>query len=158
MYDNMMTLVGNLTADPELRYTSSGTAVANFTMAQTPRTYDRATGEWRDGETLFLRCTVWRELAEHMMESVVKGSRVMVVGRLRQRSFAVDEGERRTVIELHADEVAVSLRYATAQVTKVTGVQRGGEQQPETTADGEPPFCFSSPGWFLLAEGITQAP
>ena len=140
MYDNMVTVVGNLTADPELRYTSSGTAVANFTVAQTPRTFDRATGEWRDGETLFLRCVVWREMAEHMMESVVKGSRVMVVGRLKQRSFAVDEGERRTVIELHADEVGVSLRYATAKVTKVTGVQRSGEHQPVSGADDEPPF------------------
>jgi single-strand DNA-binding protein len=140
MYDNMVTVVGNLTADPELRYTSSGTAVANFTVAQTSRTFDRVTGEWRDGETLFLRCVVWRELAEHMMESVVKGARMMVVGRLRQRSFAVDEGERRTVFELHADEVGVSLRYATAKVTKATGVQRGGEQQAGSTADDEPPF------------------
>ena len=140
MYDNAMTLVGNLTGDPELRYTSTGTAVANFTVAHTPRTYDRATGVWRDGETLFLRCVVWRELAEHMMESVVKGSRVMVVGRLKQRSFAVDEGERRTVIELHADEVGVSLRYATAKVTKVTRTQSGEEPQPGSTADDEPPF------------------
>ena len=141
MYDNMVTIVGNLTADPELRYTSTGTAVANFTVAQTPRTYDRATGEWRDGETLFLRCVVWRETAEHMMESVVKGSRVMVVGRLRQRSFEVDEGERRTVLELHADEVGVSLRYATAKVTKVTRGQGSGERQPGNGADDdEPPF------------------
>jgi single-strand DNA-binding protein len=140
MYDNMVTLIGNLTADPELRYTQSGTAVANFTVAQTPRTYDRATGEWRDGETLFLRCVVWRELAEHMMESVVRGARVMVVGRLKQRSFEVDQGERRTVIELHADEVGVSLRYATAKVTKASGVQRGGEHQPGSIADDEPPF------------------
>lgn len=140
MYDNTMTLVGNLTGDPELRYTSTGTAVANFTVAQTPRTFDRVTSEWRDGETLFLRCVVWRELAEHMMESVVKGSRVMVVGRLKQRSFVVDEGERRTVIELHADEVGVSLRYATAHVTKATRTQSGGEDQPGSTAEGEPPF------------------
>lgn len=140
MYDNMVTVVGNLTGDPELRYTSTGTAVANFTVAQTPRTFDRASGEWHDGETLFLRCNVWRQTAEHLMESVVKGARVMVVGRLKQRSFAVDEGERRTVIELHADEVGVSLRYATAKATKVTGVQRGGEHQPGSTGDDEPPF------------------
>jgi single-strand DNA-binding protein len=140
MYDNMVTIVGNLTTDPEMRVTSTGTAVANFTVAQTPRTYDRVTGEWRDGETLFLRCVVWRETAEHMMESVVKGSRVMVVGRLRQRSFAVDEGERRTVLELQADEVGVSLRYATAKVTKVTRGNSGEERQPGSTADDEPPF------------------
>jgi single-strand DNA-binding protein len=140
MYDNMVTVVGNLTTDPEMRVTSAGTAVANFTVAQTPRTYDRATGEWRDGETLFLRCVVWRESAEHMMESVVKGSRVVVVGRLRQRSFEVDEGERRTVLELHADEVGVSLRYATAKVTKVTRSNSGEERQPSSTADDEPPF------------------
>lgn len=140
MHDNMVTVGGNLTGDPELRYTSTGTAVANFTVAQTPRTYDRATGEWRDGETLFLRCVVWRETAEHMMESVVKGARVVVVGRLKQRSFAVDEGERRTVIELHADEVGVSLRYATTKVTKATGVQREGEREPGSTVDEEPPF------------------
>jgi single-strand DNA-binding protein len=140
MYDNMVTVVGNLTTDPEMRVTSTGTAVANFTVAQTPRTYDRVTGEWRDGETLFLRCTVWRETAEHMMESVVKGSRVVVVGRLRQRSFEVDEGERRTVLELHADEVGVSLRYATVKITKVTRGNSGKERQPDSTADDEPPF------------------
>ncbi len=141
MYDNMVTVVGNLTADPELRYTQSGTAVANFTVAQTPRTLDRATGEWRDGDTLFLRCTAWREIAEHMMESVVKGSRVVVVGRLKQRSFELADGDKRTVIELHADEVGVSLRYATAKVTKVTRTQSGGERQPVSGAeDDEPPF------------------
>jgi single-strand DNA-binding protein len=146
MYDNMVTVVGNLTTDPEMRVTSTGTAVANFTVAQTPRIYDRFTGAWRDGETLFLRCVVWRETAEHMMESVVKGSRVMVVGRLRQRSFEVDEGERRTVLELHADEVGVSLRYATAKVTKVTRGNSGNsgnsgkEHQSDSTADDEPPF------------------
>lgn len=147
MYDNMVTLVGNLTADPELRYTQSGTAVANFTIASSPRVFDKDKGEWRDGETLFLRCVVWREQAEHLMESVVRGSRVMVVGRLRQRSFAVEEGEKRTVIELHADEVGVSLRYATAKVTKATrgqhggdGEHHGGERQPGSTADDEPPF------------------
>jgi single-strand DNA-binding protein len=141
MYDNVVTVVGNLTADPELRYTQSGMAVANFTVAQTPRTFDRATSEWRDGETLFLRCVVWREMAEHMMESVVKGSRAMVVGRLRQRSFESIEGEKRTVIELHADEVGVSLRYATAKVTKATRTPSGGESQPVSGADDdEPPF------------------
>jgi single-strand DNA-binding protein len=140
MYDNMVTVVGNLTTDPEMRVTSAGTAVANFTVAQTPRTYDRATSEWHDGETLFLRCVVWRETAEHMMESVVKGSRVVVVGRLRQRSFEVDEGERRTVLELHADEVGVSLRYATVKITKVTRGNSGEERQPGSTADGEPSF------------------
>ncbi len=140
MYDNMVTLIGNLTADPELRYTPSGAAVANFTVAQTPRIFDRVSGEWRDGETLFLRCVVWRETAEHLTESAGRGARVIVVGKLKQRSFDVEDGERRTVIELHADEVAISLRYATAEVTKVTRAQGGGEGQQRSSTNDEPPF------------------
>src|SRR2546428_6396177 len=98
--DTVITLVGNLTADPELRFTPSGAAVANFTVASTPRTFDRQSGEWKDGETFFLRCNVWRDMAENVAESVVRGTRLMVQGRLRQRSFDTREGEKRTVVEL----------------------------------------------------------
>jgi single-strand DNA-binding protein len=116
--DTIMTVVGNLTADPELRFTASGAAVANFTVASTPRTFDRATGEWKDGEALFLRCNIWRQPAENVAESLVRGSRVIVSGRLKQRSFETKEGEKRTVIELEVDEIGPSLRYATAKVNR----------------------------------------
>ncbi|MQA12832.1 MAG: single-stranded DNA-binding protein [Pseudonocardiaceae bacterium] len=134
--ETTLTIVGNLTADPELRYTSTGTAVANFTVASTPRTFDRDSGQWTDGEVLFLRCTAWRHLAEHGAESLIRGARVIVQGRLRQRSFESREGEQRTVIELDADEIGPSLRYATAAVTKTTpsrsgtGGDRGDESAP----------------------------
>jgi single-strand DNA-binding protein len=111
-------VVGNLTADPELRFTASGAAVANFTVASTPRTFDRASGEWKDGEALFLRCNIWRQPAENVAESLVRGSRVIVSGRLKQRSFETKEGEKRTVIELEVDEIGPSLRYATAKVNR----------------------------------------
>ena len=116
--DTIMTVVGNLTADPELRFTASGAAVANFTVASTPRTFDRASGEWKDGEALFLRCNIWRQPAENVAESLVRGSRVIVSGRLKQRSFETKEGEKRTVIELEVDEIGPSLRYATAKVNR----------------------------------------
>ena len=121
--DTTITVVGNLTADPELRFTPSGAAVANFTVASTPRIYDRQSGEWKDGEALFLRCNIWREAAENVAESLTRGSRVIVSGRLKQRSFETREGEKRTVIELEVDEIGPSLRYATAKVTKAS---RGG--------------------------------
>lgn len=121
--DTIITVVGNLTADPELRFTPSGAAVANFTVASTPRTFDRQSNEWKDGETLFMRCSIWREAAENVAESLTKGMRVVVQGRLQQRSFETQQGEKRTVVEMQADEVAPSLRYATAKVTKT---QRGG--------------------------------
>jgi single-strand DNA-binding protein len=111
-------VIGNLTADPELRFTASGAAVANFTVASTPRTFDRASGEWKDGEALFLRCNIWRQPAENVAESLVRGSRVIVSGRLKQRSFETKEGEKRTVIELEVDEIGPSLRYATAKVNR----------------------------------------
>ena len=117
--ETVITVVGNLTADPELRFTPSGAAVANFTVASTPRTFDRQSGEWKDGEALFLRCNVWRQPAENVAESLTRGMRVMVSGRLRQRSFETREGEKRTVVELEVDEVGPSLRYATAKVNKV---------------------------------------
>ena len=117
--DTIITVVGNLTADPELRFTASGAAVANFTVASTPRTFDRASGEWKDGEALFLRCNIWRQAAENVAESLTRGSRVVVTGRLKQRSFDTKEGEKRTVIELEVDEIGPSLRYATAKVNRV---------------------------------------
>ncbi|MEJ7648777.1 MAG: single-stranded DNA-binding protein [Nakamurella sp.] len=125
--DTIITVVGNLTADPELRFTASGAAVANFTVASTPRTLDRTSGEWKDGEALFLRCNIWRQAAENVTESLTRGSRVIVTGRLKQRSFETKEGEKRTVIELEVDEIGPSLRYATAKVNK-TARQDGGGQ------------------------------
>ena len=121
--ETVITVVGNLTNDPELRFTPSGAAVASFTVASTPRTLDKQTNEWKDGEALFLRCSIWRQAAENVAESLQRGSRVIVQGRLKQRSFETKEGEKRTVIELDVDEVGPSLRYATAKVTKAS---RGG--------------------------------
>jgi single-strand DNA-binding protein len=123
--DTIITVVGNLTADPEMRYTQNGVAVANFTIASTPRTFDRASNEWKDGEALFLRASVWREFAEHVASSLTKGSRVVATGRLRQRSFETKEGEKRTSIELEVDEIGPSLRYATAAVTRAPSTGPG---------------------------------
>ncbi|MDQ4504423.1 single-stranded DNA-binding protein [Sinomonas sp. ASV322] len=123
--DTTITVIGNLTNDPELRFTPSGSAVANFTVASTPRTFDRQANEWKDGETLFLRGQVWRESAENVAESLTKGMRVIVSGRLKSRSYETKEGEKRTVIELEVDEIGPSLRYATAKVNRV---QRGNGQ------------------------------
>src|ERR1700712_4560868 len=124
--ETVITVVGNLTSDPELRYTQNGLAVANFTIASTPRTFDRASNDWKDGEALFLRASVWREVAEHVAGSLTKGSRVIVTGRLKQRSYETKEGEKRTSIELEVDEIGPSLRYATAQVTRSSGGSGGG--------------------------------
>ena len=121
--ETVITVVGNLTADPELRFTPNGAAVANFTVASTPRTFDRQTNEWKDGEALFLRCSVWREAAENVAESLTKGMRVIVQGRLRARSYDDRDGNRRTSWELDVDEVGPALRFATAKVTRA---QRGG--------------------------------
>lgn len=117
--ETVITVIGNLTADPELRWTQAGAPVADFTVASTPRTFDRNAGEWRDGDTLFMRCSVWRETAENVAESLRKGMRVIVQGRLTQRSYDTQQGERRTVVELQVDEVGPSLRRARAQVTRV---------------------------------------
>ena len=125
--DTIITVVGNLTADPELRFTPSGAAVANFTVASTPRTFDRQTNEWKDGEALFLRCNIWRQAAENVAESLTRGARVVVTGRLKQRSFETKEGEKRTVVELEVDEIGPSLRYATAKVNKVSRGSGGGD-------------------------------
>ena len=124
--DTVITVIGNLTADPELRFTPSGAAVANFTVASTPRMFDRQTNEWKDGEALFLRCNIWREAAENVAESLTRGSRVIVQGRLKQRSFETREGEKRTVVELEVDEIGPSLRYATAKVNKASRSGGGG--------------------------------
>jgi single-strand DNA-binding protein len=121
--DTVITVVGNLTADPELRFTPSGAAVANFTVASTPRTFDKNTNEWKDGEALFLRCSVWRQAAENVAESLTRGTAVIVQGRLKQRSYETKEGEKRTVYELDVDEIGPSLKWATAKVTKAS---RGG--------------------------------
>ncbi|MFE1646223.1 single-stranded DNA-binding protein [Microbacterium sp. P01] len=143
--ETIITVVGNLTADPELRYTQGGLPVANFTIASTPRNFDRASNEWKDGEALFLRASVWREFAEHVAGSLTKGSRVVATGRLKQRSYETKEGEKRTSIELEVDEIGPSLRYATAQITRAaSGGGGGGGQQsrPQQVAD-EP---WSTPG------------
>jgi single-strand DNA-binding protein len=129
--ETIITVVGNLTADPELRYTQNGVAVANFTIASTPRMFDRASGEWKDGEALFLRASVWRDFAEHVANSLTKGSRVIASGRLRQRSYETKEGEKRTSIELEVDEIGPSLRYATASVTRVAASRTGGAMAAE---------------------------
>lgn len=123
--ETVITVVGNLTGDPELRFTPSGAAVANFTVASTPRTLDRTTNEWKDGEALFLRCSLWRQAAENVAESLQKGMRVIVSGRLKQRSYDTKEGEKRTVIELEVDEIGPSLKYATAKVNRTT--RQGGD-------------------------------
>lgn len=124
--DTTITLIGNLTDDPELRFTPSGAAVAKFRVASTPRFLDRQSGEWKDGEALFLSCTVWRQVAEHVAESLQRGTRVIVSGRLRQRTYETREGERRTVFELEVDEIGPSLRYATAKVQKMSRSSGGG--------------------------------
>ncbi|PKQ23922.1 MAG: single-stranded DNA-binding protein [Actinobacteria bacterium HGW-Actinobacteria-5] len=119
--ETIITLVGNLTADPELRFTPSGAPVANFTVASTPRTFDRTTNEWKDGDAMFLNCAVWRQAAENVAESLTKGMRVIVQGRLRSRSYETREGEKRTVFEVDVEEIGPALKYATAKVTRSTG-------------------------------------
>jgi single-strand DNA-binding protein len=136
--DTIITIIGNLTADPELRFTPSGAAVANFTVASTPRQFDRTSSEWKDGETLFMRCSVWRDAAENVAESLQRGTRVLVSGRLKSRSYETKEGEKRTVIELDVDEVGPSLKYATAKVNRTQrgngsgGFNTGGQSQSQS--------------------------
>ena len=124
--DTVITVIGNITADPELRFTPAGAAVANFTVASTPRVFDRQSNEWKDGDALFMRCNIWREAAENVAESLTRGSRVIVSGRLKQRSYETREGEKRTVIELEVDEIGPSLKYATAKVNKAARGNGGG--------------------------------
>ena len=161
--DTTITVVGNLTADPELRFTPSGAAVANFTVASTPRIFDRQSNEWKDGDALFMRCSIWREAAENVAESLTRGSRVIVQGRLKQRSYETREGEKRTVVELEVDEIGPSLKYATAKVNKASrsgggggggggfgggggGGDRGGSQQPKDDPWGSAPASGSFSG------------
>jgi single-strand DNA-binding protein len=138
--ETTITLVGNLTADPELRFTPSGAAVANFTVASTPRTFDRQTNEWRDGDAMFLNCAVWRQAAENVAESLQKGMRVIVQGRLKSRSYETREGEKRTVFEIDVDEIGPALKYATAKVSRTTsgggGGQGGGGGRSNNTGGG----------------------
>lgn len=141
--ETVITVVGNLTSDPELRYTQNGLAVANFTIASTPRNFDRAANEWKDGEALFLRASVWREFAEHVAGSLTKGSRVIATGRLKQRSYETKEGEKRTSMELEVDEIGPSLRYATAQVTRAQSSGGGGGRGPAAVQDE--PWAASAP-------------
>jgi single-strand DNA-binding protein len=124
--ETVITVIGNLTGDPELRFTPSGAAVANFTVASTPRQFDRQSNEFKDGDTLFMRCSIWREAAENVAESLTKGMRVIASGRLVQRSYETREGEKRTVVELQVDEIGPSLRYASAKVTRAQRSGGGG--------------------------------
>ncbi len=149
--ETVITVVGNLTADPELRFTPSGAAVANFTVASTPRTFDRQSGEWKDGEALFLRCNVWRQPAENVAESLQKGMRVVVQGRLKSRQFETREGEKRTVFEIDVEEVGPSLKYATAKVTRATrsgaggGGYGGGQPSGGQSSGGDDPWATAAP-------------
>ena len=162
--ETIITVIGNLTNDPELRFTPSGAAVANFTVASTPRTFDRQSNEWKDGETLFMRCSVWRDAAENVAESLQRGARVIVTGRLVSRSYDTKEGEKRTVIEMQVDEVGPSLRYATAKVNKTQrGGGGGGFGGPATDND---PWASASPaparsggdGWNNPGAGSDEPP
>jgi single-strand DNA-binding protein len=141
--DTVITVIGNVTGDPELRFTPSGAAVANFTVASTPRAFDRQSNEWKDGETLFMRCSVWRDAAENVAESIQRGTRVIVSGRLKSRSYETKEGEKRTVVEMDVDEIGPSLRYASAKVTKT---QRGGGQGSGGSFGGSGGGGFGSSG------------
>jgi single-strand DNA-binding protein len=153
--DTTITVVGNLTDDPELRFTPSGAAVAKFRVASTPRFLDRQSGEWKDGEPLFLACNIWRDAAEHVAESLQRGARVIVTGRLRQRSYETREGEKRTVIELEVDEIGPSLRYATAKVQKMArstggsgGFGASGGARPQGGGNGgnfDDPWATAAP-------------
>lgn len=141
--ETLVTVIGNLTTDPELRFTPSGAAVANFTVASTPRTFDRESGSWRDGEAMFLRCSLWRQYAENVAESLGRGERVVVQGRLRQRSYDTKEGEKRTVTELDVDEIGPALRFATAKVTRLSRAASGEASSswtPEPAVAASPPF------------------
>jgi single-strand DNA-binding protein len=148
--DTVITVVGNLVDDPELRFTPSGAAVAKFRVASTPRYMDRQTNEWKDGDSLFLTCNVWRQAAEHVAESLQRGMRVIVQGRLRQRSYETKEGEKRTVYEIEVDEVGPSLRNATAKVSKTTRSGGGGFGGNASGGAAEDPWASAAPagdGW-----------
>ena len=143
--ETVITVVGNLVDDPELRFTPSGAAVANFRIASTPRIMDRQTNEWKDGDALFLSCSVWRQAAENVAESLQKGMRVVVQGRLKQRQYETREGEKRTVVELDVDEVGPSLKYATAKVTRTTRQGGGGGYSGGGGGQGDDPWAGPAP-------------
>lgn len=142
-----ITVVGNLTADPELRYTQNGLPVANFTIASTPRFFDRQSNEWKDGDALFLRASVWREFAEHVADSLTKGMRVIASGQLKQRSYQDRDGNNRTSIELQVDEIGPSLRYATAQVTRAASGGGGGSASGQSANDSWAPSGTQEEPW-----------
>ncbi|HEY5247741.1 MAG TPA: single-stranded DNA-binding protein [Dermatophilaceae bacterium] len=174
--DTVITIIGNITGDPELRFTPSGAAVANFTVASTPRQFDRTSNEWKDGETLFMRCSVWRDAAENVAESLQRGTRVLVSGRLKSRSYETKEGEKRTVVELDVDEVGPSLKYATAKVNRTQrgsggggfnaggqGNQGGGQSVPNGGASGQgtpavDPWATGSPAASNAGGGQQSGP
>lgn len=144
--ETTITIVGNIAADPELRFTPSGAALVKFSVASTPRSYDKATGQWQDGTAMFLRCTAWRDLAQHIAESLTKGMRVVVTGRLRQHNWKTDQGENRSMLGLEIDDIGPSLQFATAKVERVqrNGAPNSGPANdtwntPAPTGD-EPPF------------------
>ena len=139
--DTITTIVGNLVAAPELRFQPSGAAVASFTVASTPRSFDKNANEWRDGETLFMRCSIWREAAENVAETLTKGTRVIVQGRLTQRSYETRDGDKRTVIEMQVDEIGPSLAYATAKVTRASRGGGGGYAAPRPKASEADPWA-----------------
>ena len=139
--ETQITIVGNLTGDPELRFTPAGVAVANFTIASTPRTFDRQANEWKDSDTLFMRCSIWREAAENVAESLTKGMRVIAQGNLVQRSYETREGEKRTVVELQVEEVGPSLKYATAKVTRAVKGGNGPARSASPQASGGDPWA-----------------
>ena len=149
--ETVITIIGNCVADPELRFTPSGAAVANFTIASTPRFFDRQANDWKDGETLFMRCSLWREAAENVAESLQKGMRVIAQGRMKSRSFETKEGDRRTVIELDVDEIGPSLRFATAKVARQSR-SGGGQQGGQSYGGGQ------SSGGYGGGRGGQQAP
>jgi single-strand DNA-binding protein len=164
--ETIITVIGNLTDDPELKFTPSGAAVANFTVASTPRTFDRQTNEWKDGDALFLRCAAWRQLAENVAESLTKGQRVIVTGALRVRQFERQDGSKGTSVELNVDEVGPSLRYATAKVTKVSrsggagggfgggGPSDGAAANPWSNQPAQP----AADAWSTGGGGSTEEP
>ena len=156
--ETVITVVGNLVDDPELRFTPSGAAVANFRIASTPRTLDRQTNEWKDGDALFLSCSVWRQAAENVAESLQKGMRVVVQGRLKQRQYETREGEKRTVVELDVDEVGPSLKYATAKVTRTTR-QGGGGGYSGGGGGGQSddPWASPAPGRRVASRAASRA-
>jgi single-strand DNA-binding protein len=159
--DTVITVVGNLTADPELRFTPSGAAVASFTIASTPRQFDRTTNEWKDGEALFLRCSIWRQAAENVAESLQRGMRVVAQGRLKQRSFETREGEKRTVIELDVDEVGPSLKYATAKVNRTQrGSSSGGFGSSGSSGSdaADDPWGTPAPSGSSAGGGFSEEP